>query len=147
MRRVENGDCIKVRFVARTENGDTAEATEGCEPVEIRVGAGEVVQGFENALIGMASKEKKTFTVPPEQGYGERDERLRRTILRLNFPPDFEPREGDVIAMQTAKGEQLPAMVISADKENVTIDFNHPLAGQTLTYEVEVAEIMDKPAD
>jgi len=146
MRRVESGDLVKICYTGRFENGEIFERATTCEAVEIRVGAGEIVPGLENALIGMAANEMKTVTLSPDEAYGERDERLEQTVLRSSFPPDLKPITGEFIAFRTPKGEQLPAMIKSVEGEKVTIDFNHPLAGKSLIYEVEVAEINDLPS-
>jgi peptidylprolyl isomerase len=141
MRKVENGDMVKVCYTGKLEDGKVFDKTESCQPMEFKVGAGEVIPGFESAVLGMAQQEKKTFTISPDDAYGVRDERLKRTILRSNFPTDFTPQVGDIIALSTPKGEQLPAVIDQMDDENITIDFNHPLAGKSLTFELEVAEI------
>lgn len=145
MRKVANGDYVKFCYKGRFLDGEVFDDQQDCDPIEIRVGSGETIPGIEEALIGMGPKEKKTLTLTPDQAYGERDERMKRTVLKSNFPFNFEPYEGQLIAFKTPKGEQLPAMVVQINKDEITIDFNHPLAGKSLVYELEVAEINDEP--
>jgi peptidylprolyl isomerase len=142
--QVEKGKFVKLCYTGRYEDGEIFDQTSACQAIEIEIGAGEVVPGFEDALIGMAPSEKRTFTLGPDQAYGDRDERLQRKIGRSNFPTGYQPQVGEVIAFRTPVGEQLPAMVKDADSETVTVDFNHPLAGKSLTFEVEVAEVNDQ---
>lgn len=146
MNRVENGKYVKLCYTAMLENGDVVDRSESCQPLEIRVGAGEIIQGLEDGIMGMGLNEKKTITVGPDKAYGERDERLQRTILRSNFAQGFEPKVGEIVAFRTPKGEQLPAVIKSIVGEEVTVDFNHPLAGRSMVFEVEIAEINDQPS-
>lgn len=146
MRKVEKGNFVKVCYTGKLKSGEIFDQTEDCQSLEVEIGAGEVIPGFEDALLGMSLNEKKTFTLTPDEAYGQRDETLERKIARSNFPPGYQPQEGEFVAFQTPKGEQLPAMVKDVGLEHVVVDFNHPLAGQSLIYEVEVAEINDQPS-
>ncbi len=146
MRKVENGSSIKICYTGRLENGEVFDRTDSCQPLAIVIGAGEMVQGLEDALIGMGQNEKKTVSLSPDEAFGVRDERLMRTLLRSNFPSDYQPEIGSIVAMKTPHGEQLPGVITELDGEYVKVDFNHPLAGKPVVYEVEIAEIAD-PSD
>ena len=146
MRTVKIGDFVKVCYVGRLEGGAVFEETGMCRSAEIRMGAGEVAQGLEDALIGMAQGERKTITLPPDDAYGERDETLEQSIPRLDFARDYQPKEGEFVAVKAPGGQMIPAMVTHVDEEYVRVDFNHPLAGKTLTYELEVEEVNEKPS-
>ena len=111
------------------------------EPLGFVVGAGELIEGFEEAVIGMEVGEEKTVTIPPEKGYGYRDERLIQEIQREMFnDADFEPQEG----MSILAGG-IPARIIKVTDEIVTLDFNHELAGKELTFTIKVLEV--QPAE
>lgn len=146
MKRVENGHFVKVDYTGKMENGDVFHTTANGEPVEIEVGAGKIIRGFEDELIGMSENEKKTFTLAPEKGFGPRDENLTHEYTRSDLPPDVEPKVGDVVGLQTPEGAQVPARVTYVDDEKVSLDLNHPLAGQALSFDVKVLEINDEPA-
>jgi peptidylprolyl isomerase len=147
MKRIEKGDFVKLCYTGMLDNGTVFDKTEKCKPLEIQVGAGTLVAGFESALIGMAENERKSFVLEPDEGYGERDENLERSFERSSLPLTFQPRPGQVIIFSTEDGQQLPAMVKFVDEEVLLVDFNHPLAGKSLTFEVEVAEIGGKPGE
>jgi peptidylprolyl isomerase len=145
MKTVASGDYVKFCYKGMFTNGEVFDDQQDCEPIEIKVGSGETIPGIEDALIGMKPKEKKTLTLTPDQAYGVRDESLQRTVLKSSLPFSFEPYEGQLVAFKTPKGDQLPAMVIRINNDEITLDFNHPLAGRSLIYELEVAEINEKP--
>lgn len=141
MKKVENGAYVKLCYTGRLEDGIVFDKTEKCKPLEIQVGSGNLVEGFEHAIMGMEQSERKSFVLGPEDAYGERDERLERTFVRANLPLQFEPYAGQVIVFMTENGRELPAIIKFVDEEVIIADFNHPLAGKNLAFEVEVAEI------
>ena len=145
MQKVENGKFVSVEYKGVMENGEVFDSTEGREPIELQVGAGQIIKGFEDALIGMALNEKKEFAVEPQDGYGTRDENNIHTFSREEVPADMNPQEGEMIGLQTPDGQQIPARVAQFDEEKLVVDLNHPLADQTLTFEVEVVGINDAP--
>lgn len=145
MRTVQKGDFVKVHYTGKLDNGEIFDSSEGRSPFEFQVGSGQVIPGFENSLIGMKLNEKKTFTIEPEDAYGERDERLVQTFQRAELPMDFQPSVGEILALQTEDGARLHAIVADVTSTTITIDLNHPLAGQRLTFDVEVVEINDSP--
>ena len=91
--------------------------------------------------MGMSINEKKMFTLSPEDAYGQRDESHIRDFARADFPPEMEPQVGMTIALQTPEGRQMPAQITHLDGEKLSVDLNHPLAGESLTFEIEVVGI------
>jgi len=146
MKKVENGHFVKVDYTGTLENGDVFDSSRNSHPIEVEVGAGGVIKGFENTLIGMGENEKKTFTLSPEQAYGHRNESSEQSFMRSELPQGFDPQVGQVLALQNPQDGQSPARVKHTDDEKITMDLNHPLAGQTLTFEIEVLEINDQPS-
>jgi peptidylprolyl isomerase len=144
MKKVENGHFVKVDYTGTLENGDIFDTSKNSHPIEVEVGAGKVIKGFEDALVGMGKDEKKTFTLTPAEGYGERDEKLEHSFMRSDLPDGFDPRVGQILALQHPQGAQVPAKVKYTDAEKITVDLNHPLAGETLTFQIEVVEINDE---
>lgn len=145
-RKIEKGNFVKVCYTGKFDDGQVFDQTESCNPIEVEVGAGEVIKGFEDALVGMAQNEKKTFTLEPDEAYGNRDEGMQQSFTRSDLPPDFKPEIGEVVVLQNREGGQMLATIKQVDMENVTVDLNHPLAGKALTFDIEVAEINDEPS-
>jgi peptidylprolyl isomerase len=146
MKTVENGHFVKVDYTGTLENGDIFDSSRNSHPIEVEVGKGRVIKGFEDALIGMAENEKKTFTCSPNEAYGHRNESLEQTFMRSQFPQGFDPQVGQMLALRNPQGGQFPARVKHKDDEKITVDLNHPLAGKTLTFDIEVVEINDEPS-
>ena len=146
MKKVENGHFVKVDYTGTLENGDVFDSSRNAHPIEVEVGAGKVIKGFEEALVGMGEKEKKTFTLSPGEAYGHRNEGKEQSFMRSELPQGFDPQVGQVLALRNPQGGQIPAKVKHTDEEKITLDLNHPLAGETLTFEVEVVDINDTPS-
>jgi peptidylprolyl isomerase len=143
MQTVENGKFVSVNYKGTLANGDIFDTTEDSSPMELQVGCGQVIKGFEDAILGMALNEKKVFTIDPENAYGYRDENNVRVVSRKDIPPEMDLKEGDFIGIKTPDGEHIPARIAKLDDEELELDLNHPLADMTLTFEVEVVGISD----
>jgi peptidylprolyl isomerase len=144
MRAVENGHFVKVEYTGTLENGDIFDSSNNSHPLEVEVGRGTVIKGFEDALVGMVEDEKKTFTLSPDEAYGDRNESLEQSFDRSELPEGFDPQVGQVLALRNPEGGQVPGTVKHTDDEKMTVDLNHPLAGKTLTFAIEVLEINDE---
>jgi peptidylprolyl isomerase len=145
MEKVETGQFVSVHYTGTLENGKVFDTSEGRHPLEVEVGAQQIISGFENALMGMALNEKKVFTLNPEDAYGQRDESLTHSVPRADVPPEINPEVGQAVALATQSGQQVPAMITEVDDEKVVVDLNHPLAGATLTFDIEVVGISATP--
>ena len=146
MQQVEDGMYVKVDYTGSLENGDVFDQTnEANGPLEFQVGSGQLIRGFEDAVRGMAVDEKKTVTIEPENAYGPRNEELTRDFPRASLPQGMAPEEGKIIALKSPEGQQVPAMISHVDDEKITLDINHPLAGKTLVFDIQVKEISDTP--
>ncbi len=141
MATVQNGDRIKVHYTGKFEDGDVFDSSEGGDPLEFEVGAGQLIPGFDTAVVGMASGEKKQVTLPPDQAYGERSDERVVQAGKDQLPPDTEVSVGDVLQV-TIDGVDYPAPVTAVDDAGFTIDLNPPLAGRTLVFDIEVVEIV-----
>lgn len=138
---------VKVDYTGKFENGeifDTSKHSEHGHPLEFEVGAGMVVAGFDNAVMGMKIGEEKEFTLKPSQAYGERRDELKQAVPRNLLPKDQEPKEGMILIVGTPQGQQMPVKILAVDKETITIDLNHPLAGKTLIFKIKIIEIKNK---
>lgn len=145
MENVEKGLYVSVDYKGTLQNGEVFDSSHGNQPLEVQMGVGQLIGGFEKELMGMSLNEKKTFTLNPEDAYGQIDESLTRDFARADFPPEMEPRVGMTIALQSPEGRQMPARITYLDDEKVSVDLNHPLAGESLTFEIEVVGISSAP--
>lgn len=145
MEKVENNMYVSVHYKGTLSNGDVFDSSEGRMPLEVLMGGGQLIKGFENSLAGMSLKEKKTFTLSPEDAYGPRDENMMHNFPLSEVPPGVVPEVGQIIGLQMPDGRQVPAQVVQIDNENVILDLNHPLAGQALTFDIEVVGISNIP--
>ena len=141
METVEKGKLVQIHYTGTLQSGEVFDSSEGREPLEVTVGDGLLISGFEEALLGMSLNEKKVFTLAPEEAYGKRDEDALRTFSQEEIPPDLNVEKGQMVALTTPEGDQIPAKVVEVDNASLTVDFNHPLAGETLTFEVKVVGI------
>ncbi len=141
MEKVENGLFVQVAYKGTLGDGEVFDSSEGREPLEVQMGAGQLITGFEAALMGMAKGDKKTFTLSPEEAYGERSDEHTMDFPASDVPPEMNPQVGQTIALTTPEGQQVPAVITNVDDEKVTVDLNHPLAGESLTFEIEVVGI------
>ena len=145
MDKVENGIFVSVDYKGTLENGEVFDTSRGRQPLEIQMGGKQLIKGFENELMGMALNEKKVFTLAPEDAYGQRDESLTRSFPRSEVPPEMNPQVGMTIGLTTPEGHQVPAQIVHLDDEKLTMDLNHPLAGESLTFDIEVVGISKTP--
>lgn len=146
MDKVEKGKFVKVDYEGRLDNGEVFDSSQDGQPLELQVGGGQIIKGFEEQLQDMELREKKTFTLNPEEAYGNRDENQLHTFSRSEVPEEMNPQIGDMIGLQTPDGQQIPATIAEADEEKIVVDLNHPLAGKALTFDIEVVEITDQPS-
>lgn len=138
---VKGGDTVKVHYTGTFDNGEMFDTSEGAEPLEFQVGGGQVIPGFDTALVGMQIGETKNIVIPPEQGYGVRQEELVQTIDRKQFNlGGAEPEVGMAIEMHTPQGS-IPLVITNLTDTTVTLDANHPLAGEELHFALTLVEI------
>ncbi len=145
MQKVETGKFVSVNYTGTLENGQQFDTSEGRAPLEFKVGAGQMIKGFEAAVMDMTVNEKKTITLAPEDAYGPRDDSRIHEFPRADIPPEIDPQVGQTLALTSPQGQQFPARIAAVDDETVTFDLNHPLAGETLIFEIEVVSINDTP--
>ncbi len=145
MQKVENDKFVSVMYTGTLENGDVFDTSEGRSPLEFKTGTGQLIKGFEDAVMGMSLHEKKEFTLTPEEAYGHRDENQIHVFPRSELPKGMAPKVGETVAFSTPEGQRIPARLTNMDDENLTFDLNHPLAGESLTFAVEVVGISDTP--
>jgi len=139
---VKGGNTISVHYVGTLDDGTEFDSSRSRgEPIQFEAGSGQMISGFDNAVIGMEVGGKKSIKIPCDDAYGPRNEEAVQLIPRDSFPEDFEFVEGSSVQGQGPDGNPFLAKIISSDNSGVTLDFNHPLAGQALSFEIEVVEI------
>lgn len=144
MQQVKNGDTVKVHYHGKLIDGTTFDSSEGREPLEFEVGSGSVITGFDNGVTGMQVGEKKTINIPVDEAYGQKQEDLYMEFPRDKFPPDVEPEVGMQLNMSNETGQNFPVVISEVNDETVLLDANHPLAGEDLTFDLELVEIKGK---
>jgi len=142
MRQIQPGDTVKVHYTGKLDDGTLFDSTLTREPFEVKIGSGLSAPGFEMRITGMAVGDKRSFSVPPEEGFGFRDEKNIEKLNRANFPEDLGLEVGKQLQVPHAEGGHIRATVIALDDKTVTLDTNHPLAGKILHFEVEIVEIL-----
>jgi len=139
---------VTLHYVGTTEEGrEFDNSRKRGEPLTFTVGSGQMIPGFEANVVGMKKGENKTFTLNPEEAYGEILQNLFQTYPRDQFPPDFEIVVGKMINVPTNTGQIFPASINFADEEKVVLNFNHPMAGQKLNFDVEVINIINEKGE
>ncbi|MBS7663945.1 peptidylprolyl isomerase [Pseudomonas lalucatii] len=131
---------VTLHFALKLENGEVVDSTEGKAPATFRVGDGNLLPGFETALFGFKAGDQRTLQVLPEQGFGQPNPQNVQQMPRAQFQ-DMELSEGLLVIFNDAANAELPGVVKAFDESQVTIDFNHPLAGKTLNFEVQIIEV------
>lgn len=142
--QVKKGDTVRVHYTGRLTTGEQFDSSAGREPLEFEVGAGMMIKGFDDAVLGMAIGDKKTVTLQPADAYGERHEEMIIDFPRSNFPDDLQPEAGMQLMMNNGAGQQFPVTIVEIREEVVVLDGNHMLAGKELVFDIEMVEIDSK---
>ncbi|MCT8997208.1 FKBP-type peptidyl-prolyl cis-trans isomerase [Chelativorans intermedius] len=143
MSQAKTGDVVRIHYTGKLTDGTQFDSSEGREPLQFQVGAGQIIPGLEKCIEGMQVGEKSTVTVPSEEAYGPRDERQVQSVPREAFPKDLDLRIGASLQASTEDGRQIPLTVVEIDDMQVTVDANHPLAGHDLVFDLELVEIVN----
>lgn len=141
MTQATAGCTVSIHYTGTLDDGSTFDSSEGRDPLTFQMGEGQIIQGLEAALEGMAVGETKTVTIPAEQAYGPRHAEAVQEVPRDMIPDHIPLDLGTSLQLQTPNGSMMPVTVTAVTDEAVTLDANHPLAGQALTFAVEVVEI------
>ena len=138
---VKKNDKVKVHYVGTLDNGTMFDKSTNEEPLEFVVGTGQIIPGFEQAVIGMNLNEEKKVAIKAENAYGLRNEKLVGDFPRSSLPEGFVPQKSMVITLHDQEGRAIPATIINVAEQNITIDLNHPLAGKDLNFSIKVLSI------
>jgi peptidylprolyl isomerase len=143
MTQVRTGDVVRVHFTGWLAGGAMFGTSRDREPIEFTAGGDQVLQGMSRAVLGMAVGEKKNFTLSPEEAFGPRRPELKYQVRRSQLPE--EVKVGDQVVARGGDGRQVPVWVRELGADHAVLDGNHPLAGQALTFDIEVVSV-EEPA-
>ncbi|MEY4886292.1 MAG: hypothetical protein RL151_1601 [Bacteroidota bacterium] len=139
---VKTGDKVRVHYSGRLLDGTLFDSSEGREPLEFTVGAGQMIKGFDAGVQGMRVGDRKTIQIPPEEAYGHRDEEAIIEFPSENVPSDLTLEPGMQLTLRNQYGQPVPVVVLEVKADVVIMDANHMLAGQELVFDVEIVEIV-----
>lgn len=140
--QAKRGDRVRVNYIGRFTDGTVFDSSEGHEPLEFTIGASEVIAGFDRAVIGLAAGESRTVEVPPEEGYGAHLTEMMVEVGRQQIPDDHLLAIGNFLQVSTPDGTSFEMRVAELTAQTVRLDGNHPLAGKTLCFEVQLLTIV-----
>ena len=141
MEKAKRGDVVNVHYRGTLDDGTEFDSSEGSDPIQFTIGNGDVIVGFEEAIIGMQEGETKTERLTPERAYGQHKDDLVFRIERSQLPKGTEISVGDTLQIGFADGGKAAVQVAELDKKSVTLDANHPLAGKALTFDLTLVSI------
>jgi FKBP-type peptidyl-prolyl cis-trans isomerase SlpA len=131
---------VTLHFALKLDNGDVVDSTFDKKPATFKVGDGNLLPGFEQAIYGLKAGDKRSLSISPEQGFGQGNPQNIQVMPRSQFQ-DMELSEGLLVIFNDAANAELPGVVKAFDDSQVTIDFNHPLAGKALSFDVDIIEV------
>jgi FKBP-type peptidyl-prolyl cis-trans isomerase 2 len=137
----KTGDTVKVNYKGTLNDGTLFDSSEGREPLEFTLGSGQMIPGFEKNVLGMNIGEVKTAVIACDEAYGQPTEELFMPVPIDQVPADIKPEIGMQLMISRPDGQQMPVSVIQVTEEQIVLDANHPLAGDDLTFEIELLSI------
>lgn len=141
----KEGDKVKVQYTGKLQDGTVFDQSEDESPLEFTIGEGKLIPAFEDAVTGMSVGDEKTVDISKEDAYGEPREDLKMDVAKEDLPEDIDPQEGMQLQVKNQEsGKNIPVRITDVAEEQITIDANHPLAGQDLTFDIELVEISDE---
>ncbi|MDJ0618343.1 MAG: peptidylprolyl isomerase [Calothrix sp. MO_192.B10] len=141
MVQAKAGDSVKVHYTGKLNDGTVFDSSVDREPLEFAIGEGQVIAGFEAAMVGMGIGESKTVTIPSDKAYGPHRQELVMVVEKEQIPTDVSLDVGQLLQVSQSNGEVIPVVVTDVSESQVTLDANHPLAGQELTFDIQLVEI------
>lgn len=141
MAQAKNGDIVRVHYTGKLDDGTVFDTSAEREPLQFKIGEGNVIKDFEQAVVGMSPGEAKTVQIPSDRAYGPHHEDMVMVVDRSEFPENLEPKVAQILQVQRQDGEAFVVTVTAVSEDKVTLDGNHPLAGKDLSFDIQLAEI------
>ncbi len=143
MNTAKKGDKVKVHYKGKLTSGEQFDSSEGREPLEFTVGAGQMIAGFDAAIPGMSVGEKKTINIAPAEAYGEKNKEAIIEFPKSNIPADMKLEPGMKLQLRNEAGQPIPVTVTEVKDDVIILDANHELAGKELIFDIELIEIAE----
>jgi len=141
MSQVKENDTVKVHYTGKLEDGQVFDSSLQREPLEVTLGQGMLIPGFEKGIVSMKVKEKKTIKIPKAEAYGEVQKELFQPVPKENLPQEIKPEVGMGLMSTNPDGSERQLRVAEVNDDHIVVDANHPLAGKDLTFDLELVEI------
>ena len=141
MSHAKSGDTVKIHYTGTLDDGTQFDSSQGRDPLEFEVGSGQVIPGFDKAVEGMTVGDSKSVRIEADDAYGPRHEQLIQQVERSVLPDDLNPETGMALQSSSPDGQVAQFMVTEVTDETITVDANHPLAGQALSFDIELVDI------
>ncbi|MGB6681001.1 MAG: FKBP-type peptidyl-prolyl cis-trans isomerase [Candidatus Bathyarchaeia archaeon] len=138
---IKTGDTVKFHFTAKLENGKIVESTRRKKPVKTKIGSQDLLPGLEKGIIGLEKGNKKKVKVPPNKGFGKKDKKLIQKVDKEIFKKGAKLRKNATVEIQFEDGIKRRALVQDVKKDYIVVDLNHPLAGHTITFDIEIVDV------
>jgi FKBP-type peptidyl-prolyl cis-trans isomerase 2 len=141
MAQAKKDDLVKVHYTGKLTDGEVFDSSQGRDPLQFTVGAGQMIKGFDQAVDGMELNEKKTVTIPAAEAYGEYQQGLIQEVPRTHLPEDLTPEVGMPLIAGGPDGQQMQVTIVEVTDQAIKVDANHQLAGKDLVFDIELVEI------
>lgn len=141
MSKAKTGDTVMVHYTGTLEDGTVFDSSRSREPLQFTIGKGQLIKGFEDAVMGMSIGDTKTIKIPSDEAYGPHRNELILKFNKAEIPPSIEAKQGLVLQLKSPDGRVIAATITEISRDSVTLDANHPLAGKDLTFEIDLVEI------
>jgi peptidylprolyl isomerase len=141
MSQAKPGDTVSIHYTGTLDDGTQFDSSQGREPLEFEVGSGQVIPGFDKAVEGMTVGDNKSVRIEADDAYGQRHEQLVQEVDRSMLPDNLEPEAGMTLQSNSPDGQVMQFVVTDVTEQTITVDANHPLAGQALTFAIELVGI------
>ncbi|MTI32272.1 FKBP-type peptidyl-prolyl cis-trans isomerase [Xanthovirga aplysinae] len=142
MSKAKSGDKVKVHYKGTLKDGSVFDSSEGREPLEFELGAGNMIVGFEKAVLGLEVGEQVKVEIPADEAYGSKRDDMMIEVPKEQVPADIKPEKGMQLMLQQPNGSPLQVIVTEVKAEGIVLDANHPLAGKDLIFDIELVEIV-----
>lgn len=140
MSKVKEGDTVKVHYTGTLKNGEVFDSSKDKEPLEFKLGEGQLIPGFEKAVVGMTVGDSASIDIPSDEAYGEEREDLIINVPKDQLPDDVTPQVGMQLQVNQGDGQPIPVRIKEVGEAELTLDANHPLAGKDLSFEIELVD-------
>jgi peptidylprolyl isomerase len=141
MSQAKTGDTVRIHYTGTLDDGTQFDSSSGGDPLEFKLGSGQVIRGFDQAVQGMTIGEEKSVKLSPDDAYGPRRESMVQDVLRTALPEDLKPTEGMALQAKVRDGNTVRLTVTEVRDDSITVDGNHPLAGKDLNFDIELVDI------